>query len=378
MKLLLTFVLTVAIAFSAGDLAAENAPSSTPAAAAPHGDWIRINGSSTVFPISEAVADQFQLLNDDVRVTVAISGTGGGFESLLSGQCDIADASRPITAAEAAAAARAGIDYVEVPIARDGLSVAVHPANDWVDYLTIDELRRIWAPERSVTRWSDVRPAWPSREIHLYGPGPASGTFDYFTGVLEGERGRSRLDYTAHEDDNVLAQGIAADEDALGYFGYGYYVQHRNRIRLVPIDEGAGPVSPSVESIEAGAYRTLSRLLFLYVRTAALERPPVAAFVDFYLAHARLFVAGVGAVPLPGPAYALARERLARRCTGSLFGTAESHAKNVIGVLTEGQCAPHRRLGPESLSPATVGEDAVKPSRRGAGVSETRSREGPR
>jgi phosphate transport system substrate-binding protein len=215
-----------------------------------------------------------------------------------------------------------------------------------VDHLTIDELRRIWAPERTVIRWSDVRPAWPSRAIHLYGPGRASGTFDYFTDVLEGERGRSRMDYTAHEDDNVLAQGIAADKDALGYFGYGYYVQHRNRIRLVPIDEGAGPVSPSVESIEAGAYRTLSRLLFLYVRAAALERPPVAAFVDFYLANARLFIAGVGAVPLPGPAYALARERLARRCTGSLFGTPDKRASDVIRVLQEDPTCDMR--GPRS------------------------------
>ena len=298
-------------------------------------DWIRIDGSSTVFPISEAVADQFQVLNDGARVTVAISGTGGGFERFLARQCDINDASRPITAAEASAAARAGIDYVEIPIARDGLSVAVHPANGWVDYLTMDELRRIWAPERSVRRWSDVRPGWPSREIHLYGPGPASGTFDYFTDVIEGERGRSRQDYTAHEDDNVLAQGIAADEDALGYFGYGYYLQHRDRIRLVPIDEGAGPVSPSAESIETGAYRALSRLLFLYIRADALERSAVEAFVDFYLNHARLFVAAVGAVPLPGPAYAAGRERLARRCTGSLFATAERRGADVVRVLLE-------------------------------------------
>ncbi len=331
----MAWVLAMALAFPAGGLATENTTERQPSAGEPHGDWIRIDGSSTVFPISEAIADQFQIRNDGVRVTVAISGTGGGFERFLSGQCDINDASRPITAAEAAAAAAAGIDFVEIPIGLDGLSVAVHPTNDWVDYLTIDELRRIWAPERSVIRWSDVRPAWPSREIHLYGPGPASGTFDYFTDVLEGERGRSRQDYTAHEDDNVLAQGIAADKDALGYFGYGYYLQHRNRIRLVPIDEGGGPVSPSVESIEAGAYRTLSRLLFLYVRAAALERPPVAAFADFYLAHARSFVSDAGVVPLPGAAYALARERLARRCTGTLFGTSAKRASDIIRVLRE-------------------------------------------
>jgi phosphate transport system substrate-binding protein len=336
-------------------------------------EWIRVDGSSTVFPISEAAADQFQILHEGVRVTVAISGTSGGFERFLAGQCDINDASRPITAAEAAAAARAGIGYVEIPIGRDGLSVAVHPANHWVDYLTIAELRRIWGPERSVARWSDVRPAWPSREIHLYGPGRASGTFDYFTDVLEGKRGRSRHDFTAHEDDNVLAQGIAADEDALGYFGYGYYLRYQDRIRLVPIDEGAGPVSPSAESIETGAYRTLSRLLFLYVRTDALERPFVAAFVDFYLSHARLFVTDVGVVPLPASAYALARERVARRCTGSLFGTPEKQAADVVHVLSEAACGT-RASGSPNGEPADGGEAL----RRAAGGAETGAQGAPR
>ncbi len=270
---------------------------------------VQIDGSSTVFPVSEAIAEEFQIAHPDVRVTVGISGTGGGFKRFCAGEIDIADASRPMKESEAARCAENGIEFVELPVAWDGLSVMVNPANDFVECLTVDELRRIWEPGSTVRTWRDVRPEWPAEEIALYGPGTDSGTFDYFTETVVGEPGASRPDYQASEDDNVLVQGIAGDRYALGYFGYAYYAENADRLKLVAIDGGAGCVWPSEETIADGTYTPLSRPLYIYVSRRALERPEVAAFVDFYLQHAPELVPPTGYLPLSAEEYA---EGLAR------------------------------------------------------------------
>jgi phosphate transport system substrate-binding protein len=300
--------------------------------------WIRVEGSSTLFPISEEIADVFQILNDSVRVTVAFSGTGGGFERFTRGECDIIDASRPISAREQRAIAEAGFAYIELPVAQDGLAVAVHPTNDWVDHLTVEELRRLWASDRRVQTWSDLRANWPARAIRLYGPGPASGTYDHFSAAVLGGPDRSRRDYLAHEDDNVLAQGIAGDPDALGYFGNIYARRYRDRLRVVPIDEGNGPVYPVPTCITAGSYRTLSRLLFLYVRAAAAQAPATRAFLEFYLTQVPSIAPAAGAVPLSADAYDLVRGRLARGCIGSAFVGASPGA-DVVRILADAACS---------------------------------------
>ncbi len=346
------------------------------ATAGDEASWVRIDGSSTVFPISEAAADEFQIVQQDTRVTVAISGTGGGFTHFLAGESDINNASRPISAAEADLAALRSISYVETPIARDGLTVAVHPRNDWVDYLTVTELRRIWSVDSPARRWSDLRPDWPAREMHLYAPGPASGSFDYFTEAILGRPAAARPNHVSHEDDNVLAQGIAADEDALGYFGYTYYLQYKNRIRPVPIDGGSGPVAPTAASIENATYRPLSRILLLYVRAAALSRSEVAAFVDFYLRHARVFVASVGAIPLPERAYELGRHRMRALCAGSLFAGKTLTAAEVLRVLEEHRdCAGGDGTGAASTS---TSRSEVAFAERGAPIRQAGGVEGRR
>ncbi|MFT7139362.1 MAG: phosphate transport system substrate-binding protein, partial [Sulfitobacter sp.] len=220
---------------------------------------VQLDGSSTVFPISVAVAEKFLAVRPEIRVTVGISGTGGGFKKLANGEIDINNASRPINASERLALAKAHIEFLELPIAYDGLSVVVNPNNDWVDFLTIDELQRIWQPDSLVKTWRDVRFEWPDKPIRLYGPGVDSGTFDHFTKVVNGESQRSRADFSASEDDNLLVQGIAGDQYALGYFGHVYFFENSDSVRLVPVDAGFGPVSPSVSSITSGDYKRLAR-----------------------------------------------------------------------------------------------------------------------
>jgi phosphate transport system substrate-binding protein len=215
---------------------------------------VRVDGSSTVFPITEAVAEEFQRSHPDVRVTVGISGTGGGFKKFVLGETDINDASRTIKGSEEEAAQQAGVGYIELPVAFDGLSVVVNPDNSWVDHLTVAELNAIWNPESTVRLWSDVRSSWPSEEIGLYGPGTDSGTFDYFTETVNGESGASRADFTASEDDNVLVQGVAGDINALAFFGYAYYAENQSRLKLVPIDGGDGSVLPSEVTINDGTH----------------------------------------------------------------------------------------------------------------------------
>lgn len=272
---------------------------------------VSLDGSSTVYPVSEAVAEEFLAVAPDVRVTVGVSGTGGGFKRFVAGEIDINDASRPISASEQAAAASAGIEYLEIPVAYDGLSVVVNPSNTWVDYLTVAELQLIWQPGSTVDSWNDVRPEWPDQPIRLYGAGTDSGTFDYFTEVINGEAGASRPDYTASENDNVLVQGVGGDENALGYFGFAYYQENKERVKLVPIDGGAGPITPDATTINNGTYAPLSRPIFIYLSKAGAAKPQVRAFVEFYLEIAPQIVSEVGYIPLPETEYQAAVSALA-------------------------------------------------------------------
>ena len=281
---------------------------------------VRLDGSSTVFPISEAVAEEYGAIEPRVRVTVGVSGTGGGFKKFLAGETDINDASRTIKSSEQDKAIAAGIGFIEVPIAFDGLSVMVNPANDWVDYLTVAELKAIWEPGSEVETWADVRDGWPAERLRLYGPGTDSGTFDYFTKAINGEEQASRPDFTASEDDNVLVQGIAGDLYSLGYFGYAYYVENKDKMKVVPIDGGQGPIAPTVETINSGSYAPLSRPIFIYVRPASLDDPAVASFVDFYLENAGMLSEEVGYVALPDEVYLSAKKRVAARVSGTAYG----------------------------------------------------------
>ena len=292
---------------------------------------VSIDGSSTVFPISEAVAEEFLAVQPRVRVTVGVSGTGGGFKKFLAGEIDINDASRPIKMKEVKQASASGIGFIELPIAYDGLSVVVNTKNDWVDHLTITELNKIWQPGSSVTRWSDVRDGWPETKIQLYGPGTDSGTFDYFTETINGKSGASRPDYTANEDDNALVRGISGDEGSLGYFGYAYYAANKDKLRVVAIDGGKGPVAPTEITINNGTYAPLSRPVFIYVRPDALDRKEVRAFVDFYIESAPMLATEVGYIPLPDSVYAGAKQRVESREIGTAYHSeALSQSANLL------------------------------------------------
>ena len=264
---------------------------------------IEIDGSSTVFPITEAVAEEFRKVHPGVQVNVGVSGTGGGFKRFAAGETDVSDASRPIKEREAEAAAKAGIEYIELRVAIDGLSVVVNPENEFVTCLTVDRLREVWEPGSPVQKWSDIDPGWPDRDLRLYGPGTDSGTFDYFTEVIVGEAQASRPDYTASEDDNVLVQGIRGDRNALGYFGYAYYAENADIVKLVAVDGGDGCVVPSDASVQDGTYSPLSRPLLIYVSTDSLSRPEVKAFIEFYMEQGGALAAEVGYAPLPASVY---------------------------------------------------------------------------
>jgi len=272
---------------------------------------VSLDGSSTVFPVSEAVAEEFLAIEPQVRVTVGVSGTGGGFQKFAAGEIDISDASREIRQSEIDAARANGIDFLEIPVAFDGLSIVVNTANDWVDYLTVAELNMIWEPGSSVDSWNDVRAEWPDEPLRLYGPGTDSGTFDYFAEVINGDSGASRPDYTASEDDNVLVQGVSGDINALGFFGYAYYLANVDKLKLVPVDGGDGPVSPSMETINNGSYSPLSRPIFIYVSKQSAARPEVRAFTEFYIDQAAVLAAEVGYVALPESDYQASREQFA-------------------------------------------------------------------
>lgn len=264
---------------------------------------IKIDGSSTVFPITEAVAEEFGLKNPDLKIPVGVSGTGGGFTKFIAGEIDIADASRPIKTTEKDALTKAGTEYLELKVAYDGLSIVVNKDNTWVDSLTLAELKAIWATGSTVKTWKDIRPEWPDQAIKFYAPGTDSGTFEYFTETINGKAGNMRGDYTGSEDDNVLVQGIAGDKNAIGFFGYSYYEENKTKLKVVKVDAGKGAIAPSFATIKDGTYSPLSRPLFIYVNKAALERTEVLEFVRFYLENAKELVADVGYVALPDADY---------------------------------------------------------------------------
>lgn len=264
---------------------------------------VAIDGSSTVYPITEAVLEEFSAANRNIRVTAGAKGTGGGFARFCRGETDINDASRPITEGEQELCEENGIDYVEIPVAYDGVTVAVNSENDWAQCITVEELRRIWQPESTIQQWSQVRDEWPERELVLYGPDTDSGTFDYFTETVVGEEAASRSDYTASADDNVLVRGVRGDVGSLGYFGFAYYIENRDELRALAVDGGSGCVEPTRETIESGEYSPLARPLFIYVKQSALQRAAVEQFVRYYLENAPILVPDVGYVPLSEERY---------------------------------------------------------------------------
>ncbi len=290
------------------------------------GGLIKVDGSSTVYPITEAVAEQFKKQGGKTNVTVGISGTGGGFKKFCASEIDVANASRPIKPTEVEACQKAGVEYIELPVAYDGIAIVVHPSNDWATSITTDELKTLWAPEAQdkIKKWNQVRPEWPDKEIHLFGAGVDSGTYDYFTEAIVHKEHSSRGDYTSSEDDNVLVQGISSDPLALGFFGIAYYEENKSRVKAVPVDDkkaenGEGPVAPSAETIKNASYQPLARPIFVYVAKKSLDRPELLSFAKFYLEKAPELVPEVGYVALPESVYKLGLERLDKRTTGSLF-----------------------------------------------------------
>ncbi|MGB5459141.1 MAG: PstS family phosphate ABC transporter substrate-binding protein [Eudoraea sp.] len=266
---------------------------------------IKVDGSSTVFPITEAVAEEFRAVEPQVKVTIGVSGTGGGFKKFSRGETNLSNASRPIKDKEKAACAENNIKYLELEVAYDGLAVLVNPQNNWVDSFTIEELKKIWEPaaQGKIMKWNQIRPEWPNEEIHLFGPGVASGTYDYFTEAIVGKSGSSRGDFTASEDDHVLVQGIAGDKYSLGFFGLAYYAENKDKLTLIGVHNGEQVVKPTLETVSNGTYRPLSRPLFIYVNSTSVASPEVVEFVNFYLENSGELSKDVGYIPLPDENY---------------------------------------------------------------------------
>jgi phosphate transport system substrate-binding protein len=285
---------------------------------------VKVDGSSTVFPVTEAVAEDFQVAKKrSVHVTVGISGTGGGFKKFCRGETDVSNASRPILRKEMDDCKAAGIEYIELPVAFDALTVVINPKNNFVKQLTIAEMKKMWEPaaQGKVTTWNQVNPAWPNQPMKLFGPGADSGTFDYFTEAVVGKSKSSRGDFTASEDDNVLVQGVARDVNSLGYFGFAYYVENRDKLKAVPIvNEKGQPVTPSMEAVERGSYSPLSRPIFIYVSVKSLQKPEVKEFVEYYLQNGGKLAREVKYVPLPDSAYKTALQHVRQGKKGTVFG----------------------------------------------------------
>ncbi len=300
---------------------------------------VKVDGSSTVFPITEAVAEEFQKAKKGaVKVTVGISGTGGGFKKFCRGETDVSDASRPILKKEMEACAKEGIKYVELPVAFDALTVVVNKNNDWLKSVTVEELKKMWEPgaQGKVTKWNQVNASWPDAPLKLFGPGADSGTFDYFTDAINGKEKASRGDFTASEDDNVLVQGVSRDKYALGYFGMAYYAENKDKLRAVPIiNKGTTKgVSPSLETVMDGTYQPLARPIFIYVSDKSLARPEVKEFVEFYLRNAAKLTKEVGYVPLDSGHYDLAMKNLTTKKLGTGFGGTPEVGVKVEDLLT--------------------------------------------
>ena len=285
---------------------------------------VKIDGSSTVFPVTEAVAEDFQKSKKGaVKVTVGISGTGGGFKKFCRGEIDISDASRPILKKEMDDCRAAGIEYFELPVAFDALTVVVHPKNGFIKQLTVAEMKKMWEPgaQGKVMRWNQVNAAWPDAPMKLFGPGADSGTFDYFTEAVVGKSKSSRGDFTASEDDNVLVQGVSRDSNALGYFGFAYYVENKDKLKAVPIvNEKGRAVLPSLEAVEKGTYTPLARPIFIYVNARSLAKPEVREFVQYYMTHGAKLAREVKYVPLPASAYQTAWDHVQKGKKGTVFG----------------------------------------------------------
>ena len=272
---------------------------------------VKVDGSSTVYPVTEAVAEELRTVHPGIQVTVGISGTGGGMKKFTAGEIDICNASRAIKQLEADKCAAQGVEFIELEVAYDGLAIVINPENDWCDCLTVEQLRELWRPESAVKKWSDLNPAWPAEEIRLYGPGTDSGTFDYFTKAIVGEEKASRADYTASEDDNVLVTGVMNSRYALGYFGYAYYAENKDKLKLLAVDGGDGCIKPSMETVRSMSYKPLSRPLFIYVRTDSLQQPATRDFVKFYMQSADQLAGEVGYVPVSQQAAEINQKRLA-------------------------------------------------------------------
>lgn len=284
---------------------------------------IKIDGSSTMYPITEAVAKNFQMnQKNGTKVTVDISGTGGGFTKFCRGEIDIVNASRPIQRKEMKACSKAGVQYVELPVAFDPITVVVNPANNWLKTITVAELKKMWEPaaQGKITKWNQINPAWPNETFQLYGAGADSGTFDYFTRAIVGKTRSSRSDFTASEDDNVLVQGVASGKNALGFFGFGYYIKNQDKVRVVAVDNGRGEgIIPSAETVENESYQPLSRPVFIYVNMKAAEKPEVKEFVAFYMKNASASVREVQYIPLPPRAYSKGMEFFKTKRLGTVF-----------------------------------------------------------
>ncbi|MEB3826409.1 PstS family phosphate ABC transporter substrate-binding protein [Phormidium sp. CCY1219] len=301
---------------------------------------IAIDGSSTVYPITNSVTQQFKSENSNaVEVTVEFSGTGGGFEKFCAGQTDINDASRPINPQEMQACKDAGVPYIELPIAFDAITVVVHPENTWAQDITVAELEQMWQPQAQgkIVKWNQIRPSWPDRPLTLYGPGSDSGTFDYFTEAIVGQPEASRDDYTASEDDEILVEDVSDDPNALGYFGYAYYESNADKLKALPVDSGNGPVMPSPETVENAEYQPLARPLFIYVNAdAAQKNPALRDFVEFYIDKAPQLVSSVGYIPLPEDGYRLTYMHFHRNKVGTVF-EGKSDFNLTIGQLLRKQ-----------------------------------------
>ena len=308
------------------------------AAAACGAETTDIDGSSTVFPITEAMVEDWGLtIGGSARLVIGISGTGGGFKKFCNGETDINDASRPIKAIEVERCAKAGVEFIELPVAIDGLTVVVNPENDFVQCLTVDDLHTMWRPEAEgkIDRWNQVRPEWPDAKMRLYGPGVDSGTFDYFTETINGEAQASRGDFTSSERDNVLVQGIAGDRTSLGYFGYSFFVENRDILKMVAIDGGGGCVFPTGETINNGTYAPLSRPLFIYVSKEAWEQQEVKDFVRYYVSYDRAgLLRELGFVAFPQAVHDLVLDRFERGLTGTIFGGASPQTGTVKEILS--------------------------------------------
>ncbi len=300
---------------------------------------IHIDGSSTVYPLTEAVSEEFRKINPNIRVTVGVSGTGGGFKKFMRGEIDISNASRPISKGEIELSKTNGIKFIELPVAYDGLAVVISPKNTFVDYLTVAELNKMWSPESQgkVTRWNQIRPDWPDAPLNLYGAGTSSGTYDYFTEAINGKSKASRGDYTASEDDNVLVQGVSTDINGLGYFGLAYFSENKDKLKLVPIkvDENSEAIYPTNETVSNGTYQPLSRPEFIYINVESATLPFVQEYIKFYLENAAFLAQEVGGVALPPEVYKLSYEKFKNLKTGSIFENRSTVGANLNELLMQ-------------------------------------------